>query len=828
MQIKFPIKYFSKNLIINSQNDCYAIYRIESFDYDFCNVDKKFQILNTLTKFISDIGEEAKIIVVPILVNYDEYFSKMKFRLEGTSRVYSLSRKHLDMANEFVNNNYHDDNVNDYQAYVMTKLDKSLDFESIKETIGKIVTEPVDVINQWFGVGKEISKRKLMKYQKLADEYEKQQGRRMKIIPCSEIDIQWLIKKSFFRGCKDEIKTWDKWKPYYKITKTKDDEVLDVDENEMMLTLSSGELNLEEKRVVKVIHDEEVSYQTFVIVSKIPDEIYFPGNEFLLYPQQMDFPVETCITINSVPYSEAVKKLERKKRTIKSQMEHIGSNDNDMPEEVILARENIEGLESEIKSNSTPLSKVSICFCITASEREELEDRVKVFMQFYKDSNMGVERPVADQYKLFMEFFPGTNRYDNNFILPVVPRLIAGGMIGATSDLGDNVGCYIGRGGILEKPVFLDLLHACQLNKPAATFILGAQGYGKTFNSNLLVYNHVLLLYARAFIIDPKGDRKDWCKKLPELSAHINIIQFRANKDKGKLDPFIIYKENMNEAGDLCINLLTELFNISSDSLEYLALQDSVEKVKESENPSMKLLSEKLLETNESDPCRERAMLLSRKISNLNKGGLQNLLFSDGNVEALNFDKKINIVMVENLKLPLSTMAKTEYNSEEKLGTVLMLAIANFAKRFSQMSPMIKKIIVMDEAWALAKTSQGVELFERLARTGRSLNTSTIFIGHSSKDLTNEGIRNSIRYKFVFNVTNREEAIRALEFLDMDITEENISLLSSDERGLENGECIFSDVQGRKGILRFDAVDEKLIEAFRTTPPSGEKSEVVI
>ena len=74
-------------------------------------------------------------------------------------------------------------------------------------------------------------------------------------------------------------------------------------------------------------------------------------------------------------------------------------------------------------------------------------------------------------------------------------------------------------------------------------------------------------------------------------------------------------------------------------------------------------------------------------------------------------------------------------------------------------------------------------------------------------------------YKFVFNVVNREEAIRTLEFLTMDITEENVSLLSSDELGLENGECLFSDGYGRIGILKFDAVDPNLIEAFKTTPP---------
>lgn len=815
--MQFPIKYFEDNLIINQSNDCWALYKLQSFDYDFCNTDKKFEILDSLTRFISNIGEEAKILVIPVIVNYSEYFNKLESNLINNS-LYDVARHHMSLAKNYIDNKYIN-SVNDYEVFILTKLTKNFDLDTIREALGKAITEPVNSINKWFGVGREISKYKLLKYAKFAKSYEHQQNVRMRIKSADEKDIQWLIKKSFFRGTTLDVKTWDKWKPYYRTFNDRMNEFITTDKNEMVLTLSSGEIDLTEKRILKINHEDETSYQSFIVVTKIPEEIIFPGSEFLMYPQQMDFPVETVIIINNVSTTEALKKLERKKRAVNSQFEHIGQNESEIPDDVIQAKEHLDQLESEIKANSFPLTKTSFYFCVYANSKEQLEDRVKTLMEFYKDSGIGIERPLADQYKLFMDFIPGTGRYNKNFVLPVIPRLIASGMIGATSDLGDSVGAYIGRGGTLEKPVFLDLLHACQMNRPAAALVIGAQGYGKTFNTNLLVYNHVLHFNARAFIIDPKGDRKDWNKKLPEIAEYINIVEFKANEeDKGKLDPFVIHKDNMDEAGELATNIITELFNIRPDGLAYLALQDAIDKVKRMKVPCMLNLIYALGMCSEDDSCKEDATLLARKIANLNKGGLANLLFSDGKIKALDFNKKINIVMIQNLKLPAST-SKRDYNSEEKLGTVLMLAIANFAKRFSQINNSIKKIIVMDEAWALAKTKQGEDLFERLARTGRSLNTSTIFIGHSSKDLLSEGIRNSIRYKFVFNVVNREEAIRTLEFLNMDITEENVSLLSSDELGLENGECLFSDAYGRIGILKFDAVDPNLIEAFKTTPP---------
>lgn len=818
--MQFPIKYFEENLIINHSNECWALYKFETFDYDFCNTDKKFEILNNLTRFISNIGDEAKIFIIPILVNYTEYFNKLKHRLDVKSPIYELSKKHIDLTSKYVKNNYAN-NVNDYHVFILTKVSKGFDLDGLREIIGKTITEPVNTINNWFGVGREISRNKLLKYKRFARDYERQQGRRMRIKAAEERDIQWLIKKSFFRGLKEEMKVWDEWKPHYEEIPYKDDRIIRTSRNEMVMTLTKGEIDLTEKRTLKVGHEKETSYQSFIVVTKVPESVSFPGSEFLMYSQQMEFPMETLITINNVTTTEALKKLERKKRAINSQFEHIEKNESEIPEEVVQAKEHLEDLESEIKSSSCPLSRTSIYFCVYADNKELLEERVKSCMEYYKDANMGVERPIADQYKLFMDFIPGTGRYNKNFILPVTPRLISSGMIGATSDLGDHVGAYAGRGGTLEKPVFLDLLHACQLNRPAAALVVGAQGYGKTFNTNLLVYNHVLHFDARAFIIDPKGDRKNWDIKLPELKDHINIVEFKAEKgDRGKLDPFIIYKDDMDEAGELTINIITEFFNINAEGSTYLALQDAVDKVKQSPKPCMEVLAKELRNCPQDDSCREEAVLLSRKVNNLNKGGLANLLYSDGNIKALDFDKKINVVMIQNLKLPPSaSIAKADYNAEEKLGTVLMLAVANFARKFSQMDNSIKKIVVMDEAWALAKSKQGGDLFERLARTGRSLNTSCIFIGHSSQDLLSEGIRNSIRYKFVFNVTNREEAIKTLRFLNMDITEENVSLISSDERGLENGECLFSDAYGRVGILRFDAVDKNLVEAFKTTPP---------
>ena len=94
---------------------------------------------------------------------------------------------------------------------------------------------------------------------------------------------------------------------------------------------------------------------------------------------------------------------------------------------------------------------------------------------------------------------------------------------------------------------------------------------------------------------------------------------------------------------------------------------------------------------------------------------------------------------------------------------MLMLPISSFAKKFVKSDPSVFKVVLLDESWALKKTSMGQALYEYLARTGRSQNASAIFIGHSVGDVSEKGIREALTYKFIFRVnTRRGEPIHSI------------------------------------------------------------------
>lgn len=53
-----------------------------------------------------------------------------------------------------------------------------------------------------------------------------------------------------------------------------------------------------------------------------------------------------------------------------------------------------------------------------------------------------------------------------------------------------------------------------------------------------------------------------------------------------------------------------------------------------------------------------------------------------------------------------------------------------------------------------------------------------------------------------------------LEFMRLEPTPENIATLT----GLENRQALYQDMNGRVGVLTFDAVFSDLIDTFSTTP----------
>src|SRR5690625_3666553 len=130
-------------------------------------------------------------------------------------------------------------------------------------------------------------------------------------------------------------------------------------------------------------------------------------------------------------------------------------------------------------------------------------------------------------------------------------------MFGATTNIGDGRGFYIGHTTKFSKPVFIQPDLAAKAYEglgnvvdSLSVLVAGATGRGKSFFMNLFTYLSVLS-GSSALIIDPKGDRDGWVEGLPYIDKkHVEVWTLGSDpNDAGSLDPFRT-STSMEEAKD--------------------------------------------------------------------------------------------------------------------------------------------------------------------------------------------------------------------------------------------------------------------------------------
>lgn len=830
-----PIHYFMDNLIFNADGSCHAAFKLTGYDYDFLDDESKIAILHKTARFMSGIMTDAQILIVPVEQNNKEHFRKLSKKIRKTDPLYDAAINHARDTEKYLQENIASSgDVNDYRFYVIVKLVEHTESElvaQLKDLYDYIVKNPMNAIHVILNLDtKDILMSRIQKYHKLSEKWFFSANKKISMQIVDGEEVQWLLRRSAFRGLNEPVNlfyrdmNYSQWVPKSESVSIGTEEIIKPYGRDI-LNLFSGAITTK-GRVLMIEHDNKVSFQTFLVITNLPDVIEYPGCEWLYMLQQYNSQAEICIHIKAVEYRESLRKIELKKREINSQIDNVTEVGADIPDTLGEGKEYADALETEVRGYKDPILNTTITICLAADSLESLEAKVSTIKEAYEDMNFVVERPIADQLKLYMAFIPSVGNLVKDYVMRLTPMSLAGGVIGAVHELGDKNGPYIGTTGIEQKQVFLELGIACLRNKSASATFYGNLGVGKSFNANLLLA--LIVLYGGyGLIFDPKGERSHWESDFKLFRGLITTVTLSGDeKFKGKLDPYNIYRDNINLANELAFNMISELLKISPTSKEYTAMLEAARIMKANyENgicvPSMQQFVKTLQSFDEKDDLCKVAKMLGRNLSLQKENGMAILLFGDGSEDAITIDNRLNIIQIQNLKLPSPEAKKEDYTSEEMLSTVVMMVLSHFAKRFALVKRPVFKVILFDESWALSKTTEGVKLIDFLTRMGRSLYTGIILNGHSVLDLPTEGIKNTISYKFCFQTLNDAEAGRMCDYLGLESTVDNKSII----KGLQNAECLFKDLDGHVGILKFDAVFQDIIDVFSTTPETDEINE---
>ncbi len=828
---KCPINYFAYNLIFNADRSCWAAYKLTGYDYDFLDNDLKIQLLYKMAKFLSGIMSDAQILIVPVEQDSKGHFKDIRKRLNQDDPLYHKAYYHATQTESYLEQvTAAKGDSNDYRTYIMVKLADYTESETVtnlKSGYQYFLQNPVNAVNVFMNLDTtDILMSKMNSCIKTAEKWFFSQKQKIQLTELSCTETQWLLRRMSYRGLNKRVPLFQEnvqgskeWTPKSDVKEVGNERLIKPYSRDI-INLFSGTIHAE-NRMLRIEHDKgTASYQSFLTLTNIPDSFDYPGMEWIYMLQQYNLQAEVCIHIKALDYRAAQKKLDGKKREIESQIEHITEANADIPEDLLQGKAYADAMEAEIKDLREPILHTSVTICLAADSREELDKRVAIVKGEYEDMNFIIERPLADQVKLFMQCIPSVGCIVKDYIMPITPLTLASGVIGASHELGDKIGPYIGTTGAEGKQVFLDVGQACLRNKSASATFYGNLGVGKSFNANLLLVLNVLY-GGYGLIFDPKAERGHWETELKILNGMITTVTLDGRpENKGKLDPYNLYRDDISMANELAINVISELLKVSPTSMEYTAVLEAQRLMKERNvKPSMSGLVETLGAFPEGDELHKTGKLLSRRLKLQENNGMSRLLFGDGSEAAISLDNRLNILQIDNLKLPSPETPKESYTSEETLSTVLMAVISNFAKKFAMVKRPVFKTILFDESWMLGKTVEGVKLYDFLSRMGRSLYSGCIYNGHSVLDLPTEGIRNTISYKFCFQTTSDAEAARMCEYMDLEATPANKEVL----KNLHNGECLFQDLDGHVGVLRFDAVFQDLIDVFSTTPKTAEK-----
>ena len=808
----FPIKYIDNNLVWNKDNEVFAYYELIPYNYSFLSAEQKFIVHDSFRQLIAQ-SREGKIHALQIATESSIRSMQEQSKKLVTGKLKEVACQKIDEQTEALVSMIGDNQV-DYRFFLGFKLmvtEEQLNLKNIKKSAWLTFTEFLHEVNHTLmNDFVSMPNDEINRYMKMEKLLENKISRRFKVRRLEINDFGYLMEHLYGRdGIAYEDYDYQLPKKNYK----KETLIKYYD-----LIRPTRCVIEESQRYLRLEHEDKESYVSYFTVNAIVGELDFPSSEiFYFQQQQFTFPVDTSMNVEIVENRKALTTVRNKKKELKDLDNHAYQAGSETSSNVVDALDSVDELETDLDQTKESMYKLSYVIRVSAPDLDELKRRCDEVKDFYDDLNVKLVRPAGDMLGLHSEFLPASKRYINDYVQYVKSDFLAGLGFGATQQLGETTGIYMGYSVDTGRNVYLQPSLASQgvkgtVTNALASAFVGSLGGGKSFCNNLLVYYSVLF-GGQAVILDPKSERGNWKETLPEIAHEINIVNLTSDKDNaGLLDPFVIMK-NVKDAESLAIDILTFLTGISSrDGEKFPVLRKAVRSVTQSDSRGLLHVIDEL--RREDTPISRN---IADHIDSFTDYDFAHLLFSDGTVEnAISLDNQLNIIQVADLVLPDKDTTFEEYTTIELLSVSMLIVISTFALDFIHSDRSIFKIVDLDEAWAFLNVAQGETLSNKLVRAGRAMQAGVYFVTQSSGDVSKESLKNNIGLKFAFRSTDINEIKQTLEFFGIDKDDENNQKRLRD---LENGQCLLQDLYGRVGVVQIHPVFEELLHAFDTRPP---------
>ena len=699
----FPIKYIDNNLVWNKDNEVFAYYELIPYNYSFLSAEQKFIVHDSFRQLIAQ-SREGKIHALQIATESSIRSMQEQSKKLVTGKLKEVACQKIDEQTEALVSMIGDNQV-DYRFFLGFKLmvtEEQLNLKNIKKSVWLTFTEFLHEVNHTLmNDFVSMPNDEINRYIKMEKLLENKISRRFKVRRLEIHDFGYLMEHLYGR---DGIAYEDY---EYQLPKKKLQKETLIKYYDLIRPTRC--VIEESQRYLRLEHEDRESYVSYFTVNAIVGELDFPSSEiFYFQQQQFTFPVDTSMNVEIVENRKALTTVRNKKKELKDLDNHAYQAGSETSSNVVDALDSVDELETDLDQTKESMYKLSYVVRVSADDLDELKRRCDEVKDFYDDLNVKLVRPAGDMLGLHSEFLPASKRYINDYVQYVKSDFLAGLGFGATQQLGETTGIYMGYSVDTGRNVYLQPSLASQgvkgtVTNALASAFVGSLGGGKSFCNNLLVY-YAVLFGGQALLLDPKSERGNWKETLPEIAHEINIVNLTSDKDNaGLLDPFVIMK-NVKDAESLAIDILTFLTGISSrDGEKFPVLRKAVRSVTQSDSRGLLHVIDEL--RREDTPISRN---IAEHIDSFTDYDFAHLLFSDGTVEnAISLDNQLNIIQVADLVLPDKDTTFEEYTTIELLSVSMLIVISTFALDFIHSDRSIFKIVDLDEAWAFLNVAQG-------------------------------------------------------------------------------------------------------------------------
>ena len=446
----FPIKYIDNNLVWNKDNEVFAYYELIPYNYSFLSAEQKFIVHDSFRQLIAQ-SREGKIHALQIATESSIRSMQEQSKKLVTGKLKEVACQKIDEQTEALVSMIGDNQV-DYRFFLGFKLmvtEEQLNLKNIKKSAWLTFKEFLHEVNHTLmNDFVSMPNDEINRYMKMEKLLENKISRRFKVRRLEIHDFGYLMEHLYGR---DGIAYEDY---EYQLPKKKLQKETLIKYYDLIRPTRC--VIEESQRYLRLEHEDKESYVSYFTVNAIVGELDFPSSEiFYFQQQQFTFPVDTSMNVEIVENRKALTTVRNKKKELKDLDNHAYQAGSETSSNVVDALDSVDELETDLDQTKESMYKLSYVIRVSAPDLDELKRRCDEVKDFYDDLNVKLVRPAGDMLGLHSEFLPASKRYINDYVQYVKSDFLAGLGFGATQQLGETTGIYMGYSVDTGRNVYL-------------------------------------------------------------------------------------------------------------------------------------------------------------------------------------------------------------------------------------------------------------------------------------------------------------------------------------------------------------------------------------